>query len=239
MDRKRIIIFAVASLVVLVSAIGGYIYMEITWYGHSCFRLTERNMATVVTDPFDNKAIGYDSLKLKADIVTVSHDAPGHNNIDAVKGTSHTIDGAGEFEIGGVFITGVQTDGGGKKKSKETSARNTIYVFDYDGITVAHLGDLKDTPTQSEIESLGTINVALVPVGGGGGLSAAKAAEVISLLEPNLVIPMHYATSAAKVPLDSLNKFVKEMGLSKPTTQPAKLSPKNRIPSKSAAVLGS
>ena len=155
--------------------------MEITWYGHSCFRLTERNYATVVTDPDDSKSIGYDSLKLRSDIVTVSHDAPGHSNTDAVKGTSHVIDGAGEFEIGGVFITGVQTDGSGsgKKKSKkenEASGRNTIYVFDYDGITVAHLGDLKEVPTQSEIEMLGTINVALVPVGGGGGLNAAKAA---------------------------------------------------------------
>jgi L-ascorbate metabolism protein UlaG (beta-lactamase superfamily) len=212
--------------------------MEITWYGHSCFRLTERNMATVVTDPFDNKAIGYDTLKLKADIVTVSHDAPGHNNTDAVKGTSHTIDGAGEFEIGGVFITGVQTDGGGsKKKSKEKSTRNTIYVFDYDGITVAHLGDLKDTPTQSEIESLGTINVALVPVGGGGGLNAAKAAEVISLIEPNLVIPMHYSTPAAKVSLDALNKFIKEMGLSKPEPQPSLKVTRSGLPSETHVVV--
>jgi L-ascorbate metabolism protein UlaG (beta-lactamase superfamily) len=198
--------------------------MEITWYGHSCFRLTERNYATVVTDPYDHKSIGYDSLKLRSDIVTVSHDAPGHSNTDAVKGTSHVIDGAGEFEIGGVFITGVQTDGSGsgKKRSKkdnDASGRNTIYVFDYDGITVAHLGDLKEIPTQSEIESLGTINVALVPVGGGGGLNAAKAAEVISLIEPNLVIPMHYSTPATKISLDSLNKFIKEMGLSKPETQ--------------------
>jgi L-ascorbate metabolism protein UlaG (beta-lactamase superfamily) len=195
-------------------------------------------MATVVTDPFDNKAIGYDSLKLKGDIVTVSHDAPGHNNTDAVKGTSHTIDGAGEFEIGGVFITGVQTDGGGaKKKSKEKSTRNTIYVFDYDGITVAHLGDLKDTPTQSEIESLGTINVALVPVGGGGGLNAAKAAEVISLIEPNLVVPMHYSTPAAKVSLDSLNKFIKEMGLSKAETQPSLKVTRSGLPSETHVVV--
>src|SRR5512134_1038396 len=131
--------------------------MEITWYGHSCFRLTERNYATVVTDPFDNKSVGYDALKLKSDIVTVSHAAPGHNNTDAVKGTTHVIDGAGEFEIGGVFITGVSTDGGagGKKKDMGAAVRNTVYVFDYDGITVAHLGDLQHTPTQSEIESLG------------------------------------------------------------------------------------
>ena len=217
--------------------------MEINWYGHSCFRLTERNYATVVTDPFDNKSIGYDSLKLRSDIVTVSHDAPGHNNTDAVKGTSHVIDGPGEFEIGGVFVTGVQTDGSGsgKKKGKakddEASSRNTIYVFDYDGITVAHLGDLHDVPTQTEIEALGTINVALVPVGGGGALNAAKAAEIISLIEPNLVIPMHYATPAAKVPLDSLNKFIKEMGLSKAETQPSLKVTRSSLPNETHVVV--
>ena len=212
--------------------------MEITWYGHSCFRLTERNYATVVTDPFDHKSIGYDALKLKSDIVTVSHDAPGHNNRDAVKGTSHLIDGPGEFEIGGVFVTGVQTDGGsGRKKSKDAATRNTIYVFDYDGITVAHLGDLKQTPTQSEIESLGTINVALVPVGGGGGLNAAKAAEIISLLEPNLVIPMHYSTPATKLPLDSLNKFIKEMGLSKSETQPSLKVTRSGLPDETHVIV--
>lgn len=213
--------------------------MEITWYGHSCFRLTERNYATVVTDPFDNKTVGYDSLKLRSDIVTVSHDAPGHNHTDAVKGTSHVIDGAGEFEIGGVFITGVQTDGGSgkKKKDKEKGAQNTVYVFDYDGITVAHLGDLREVPTQAEIEALGTINVALVPVGGGGALNAAKAAEIISVIEPNLVIPMHFATPAAKVSLDSLSKFVKEMGLSKPTTQPSLKVTRSALPDETHVVV--
>ncbi|MEP0804071.1 MAG: MBL fold metallo-hydrolase [Chloroflexota bacterium] len=211
--------------------------MEITWYGHSCFRLTERSYATVVTDPFDNKAIGYSPLKLKADIVTVSHDAPGHNYIEAVKGASHVIDGAGEFEIGGVFITGVSTDGAAGKKRKDASSRNTIYVFDYDGITVAHLGDLQQVPTQSEIESLGTINVALVPVGGGGGLNAAKAAEVISLIEPNIVIPMHYATPDVKVSLDSLNKFLKEMGLSKPETQPSLKATRSSLPEETRVVV--
>jgi L-ascorbate metabolism protein UlaG (beta-lactamase superfamily) len=186
--------------------------MEITWFGHSCFRLTERGMATVVTDPFDSETVGYEPLKLRADIVTVSHDAPGHNQTSAVKGVSHVIDGPGEFEIGGVFITGVQTDGSGRKATDKP--RNTLYVFDYDGITVAHLGDLRSVPTQAEIEALGTtVQIALVPVGDGGSLNAAKAAEVVSLLEPNLVIPMHYQTPASKVPLDRLEKFLKEMGL--------------------------
>ena len=212
--------------------------MEITWYGHSCFRLTERNFVTVVTDPFDNKIDGYDALKLKAEIVTISHDASGHNNSGAVKGTTHVLTGPGEFEIGGVFITGVATDGGSsKKKNKEGGASNTIYVFDYDGITVAHLGDLKHAPTQSEIETLGTVNVALVPVGGGGGLNAAKAAEVISMLEPNLVIPMHYSTPATKLPLDSLNKFLKEMGLSKVDAQPSLKVTRSNLPDETHVIV--
>lgn len=210
--------------------------MEITWYGHSCFRLTERNMATVVTDPYDSKAIGYFPLKLKADIVTISHDAPGHNHTGAVKGTSHVITGPGEFEIGGVFLTGVQTESGEAKKAKG-QVRNTLYVFDYDGITVAHLGDLGQVPSQSEIEALGSVNVALVPVGGGGGLNAAKAAEVVSLLEPNIVVPMHYATPDAKLTLDSLNKFIKEMGLSKPESQPSLKVARSGLPDETHVVV--
>lgn len=186
-------------------------YMEITWYGHSCFRLTERGMTTVVTDPYDNAIIGYKALSLKADIVTVSHDAAGHNNTKAVKGTSHVLTGPGEYEIGGVFITAVQTND--NRKNDNGELRNTLYVFDYNGIKVAHLGDLKRIPSQKEVEALGAVNVALVPVGSGGGLNAAKAAEVISLLEPNIVIPMHYATKDVKMELDSLDKFLKEMGL--------------------------
>jgi len=207
--------------------------MEITWYGHSCFRLTERNFVTVVTDPFDSKTVGYEPLKLKAEIVTISHDAPGHNFSDAVKGSTHVLTGSGEFEIGGVFITAVQTDNG-KKKDK---VRNTVYVFDYDGITVAHLGDLQQIPTQSEIELLGTVNVALVPVGGGNSLNAAKAAEVISMLEPNIVVPMHYATPDSEIKLDELNKFLKEMGLGKLEAQPSLKVTRNSLPSETHVIV--
>ena len=211
--------------------------MEITWYGHSCFRLTERNFVTVVTDPFDHKAIGYDALKLKAEIVTVSHDAPGHNNSGAVKGTTHVLIGPGEFEIGGVFITAVQTDSAGRSAKAKDTIRNTIYVFDYDGITVAHLGDLQKIPTQSEIELLGTVNVALVPVGGGGSLNAAKAAEVVSMLEPNLVVPMHYSTPDSKIKLDEINKFIKEMGLSKQDAQPLLKVSRSSLPDETHVVV--
>ena len=209
--------------------------MEIVWYGHSCFRFIERGMAAVVTDPFDSDVIGYEPLKLRADIVTVSHDAPGHNFISAVKGTSHKLTGPGEFEIGGVFITGVQTDSGSKKNSEKP--RNTLFLFDFDGLTIAHLGDLSQVPSQSEVEALGTVNVALVPVGGGNGLNAAKAAEVISLLEPNIVIPMHYEHPASKLSLDPLSKFLKEMGLTAHETLPSIKITRSSLPDETKVIV--
>ncbi len=209
--------------------------MEITWYGLSCFRLTERNLATVVTDPFDSQVTGYEPLKLKGDIVTVSHEAPGHSYISAVKGHSHLINTPGEFEIGGVFITGIQTDGYGKDESDEP--RNTLYVFDYEGVTVAHLGDLRRVPSQTEIEALGTVHIVLVPVGGGGGLNAAKAAEVVSLLEPGFVIPMHYGTSSCNFKLAPLSKFLKEMGLGNIEPQPTLKVTKSMIPEDTRVVV--
>jgi L-ascorbate metabolism protein UlaG (beta-lactamase superfamily) len=192
--------------------------MEITWYGHSCFRLTERGLATVVTDPYDHTPIGYSPLALRGNIVSVSHDAPGHNNIAAVKSKPWEITGPGEFEIGGVFITAIQTNG---TKRDTAEKRNILCVFDYNGVTVAHLGDIRRVPSQKQVETLGTVNVALVPVGAGNGLNAAKAAEVVSLLEPGIVIPMHYSTPDCKLDLDPLDKFLKEMGLNQAEAVPS------------------
>jgi L-ascorbate metabolism protein UlaG (beta-lactamase superfamily) len=209
--------------------------MEIFWYGHSCFRLIERGLATVVVDPFDSNVVGYFPLKLKADIVAISHDAPGHNYTNATKSVSHYLTGPGEYEIGGVFITAVQTDGHGKKKVDQP--RNTLYVFDYDGLTVAHLGDLQHVPTQAEVEALGTVNVVLIPVGGGDGLNAAKAAEIVNLLEPNIIIPMHYKTKDGIVQLDSLDKFIKEMGLQPIDSVPSLKITKSGLPSESKVIV--
>ena len=208
--------------------------MEITWHGHSCFRLTERGMAAVVTDPFDHTTTGYQPLKLRADIVTVSHEAPGHNYLAAVKGKYRLIQGPGEYEIGGVFITAVQTNG--KSRAKKTP-RNVMFGFDYHGLSVIHLGDMQRVPNQTEIEAIGHVNVALVPVGGGGGLNAAKAAEVVSLLEPGIVIPMHYSTPDSKIKLTPVDKFLKEMGVGSLEPEPTLKITRTSVPTETRVVL--
>jgi L-ascorbate metabolism protein UlaG (beta-lactamase superfamily) len=204
--------------------------MEITWYGNSCFRITERGMASVVTDPYDPEIVGLDPGKLRADVVTISCDKPEHNFTKAIRGTAFEITGPGEYELGGVFVTGVLINGN-KRKQAADETRNTVYVIDYNGLTVAHLGELNSVPSQTEVEGLGEVNIALVPVGGETSLNAAKAAEVISLLEPSIVIPMHYGLSHSKLKLDPLSKFLKEMGLTEVETEETiKISSVNVLP---------
>lgn len=209
--------------------------MEITWYGHSCFRINERSMASVVTDPYSGEVTGYAPQKLKAEIVTVSCDMPGHNYLKAVKGDAQAITGPGEYEIGGVFITGMQTNG--HKKNVEEK-HNTLYMIDYGSFTIAHLGEMTRVPSQADIEALGTVNIALVPVGGLTSLNAAKAAEVISLLEPSIVIPMHYGTPESKMNLDPLGKFLKEMGLNQlETAESFKVNSSTALPDETKVIV--
>lgn len=183
--------------------------MEITWFGHSCFRITERGMGTVVCDPFDAAETGFEPLKLKADIVTSSIDSPHHRHIAATqsaKSNPFVITGPGEYEINNVFIQGYQD-------YKHEKNGNTVFVIEYNGIFVAHLGRLKQMPTMAEIESFGTTHVMLVPIGGHETLNASQAVELISLIKPNFVIPMIYDDPLCKLELDPLTKFLKEMGI--------------------------
>jgi len=185
--------------------------LEITWYGHSCFRITERSQVTIVTDPYSDE-IGLPAPRLKADIVTISHHEPGHAYLDAVKGYAHVLSGPGEYEIGGVFIMGVSMP----YVYDDVVRTNVAYNFEYDKLSVLHLGDLAHVPDQSTVEDFGEVNVLLVPVGGGNGLRSAQAAEVIALIEPHFIIPMHYALPDLRIELDPVEKFLKEMGVSKP-----------------------
>lgn len=190
--------------------------MEITWYGQTCFRLNERGRATVVTDPYPPD-VGLTFARARADVVTVSYDDPGCRYTSGVRGPFKLFDGPGEYEVGGVFITGIATFADGKRGASR--GLNTVFTFDFGGLTVGHLGRLGHVPTQSQVENLGTVDILLVPVGGGGSLSPARASEVISLFEPSLVIPMYYKVPGLEVNLGSLGRFLKEMGLEKVDSQ--------------------
>jgi L-ascorbate metabolism protein UlaG (beta-lactamase superfamily) len=184
--------------------------MQITWYGHSCFRMRGRS-GTVVADPY-GPDIGYKLPRIRADIVTVSHDHPDHANVKALRGKPTIISGPGEYEIKGIFVIGIPAYSRGTAKAP--AVQNTVYLLDFEGVTVCHLGDLRRVPTQSQVEELGDVDVLLIPVGDGTTLGAAKASEVISLLEPSIVIPMHYKTELLRgLELAPVDQFLKEMGV--------------------------
>lgn len=189
--------------------------MDIIWYGHACFRLKDRN-STVVTDPYD-KTLGLPLPRPKADIVTISHSVPHHNHTAGVKGEFKVVDGPGEYEIGGTFITGICMVPSKKNDSrKATTPQNNVFVIYMDDLAICHLGDLDHVPSQNQVEDMGNIDVLLIPVGGGqNALNAALAAEVISLIEPYIVIPMHYKLPNITIKLDPVDKFLKEMGIAK------------------------
>lgn len=184
--------------------------MEITWYGQTCFRLSERGLASVVTDPYPPET-GLTFPRARADVVTVSYCDDQCRYTSGTRGPFKVLDGPGEYEIGNVFITGIPSFADDKRGAQR--GRNTIFTFDFDGLTVCHLGNLGHVPTQSQVEGLGTVNILLVPVGGGGSLTPARASEVISLFEPGVVVPMHYKIRGLKANLGTLDRFLKEMGL--------------------------
>ncbi len=205
--------------------------MDITWYGLSCFRIREGGV-TVVCDPFD-KSIGLQLPKLRADIVTVSHDRPGHSAVERVTGDPKVLRGPGEYEVKNVFITGATTYH--REKSGET-VRNVIFFFDFGDLTVGHLGDLGELPTQAEIEELnvGDVDVLMVPVGGGEVLDPTRAVEVIGMFEPRLVVPMHYylpgISAAWAENLEPVDRFLRELGVSAPEPQDMLKISKSSLP---------
>ncbi|HLY30868.1 MAG TPA: MBL fold metallo-hydrolase [Ktedonobacterales bacterium] len=189
--------------------------MDISWLGHSCFRLRGKE-ATLVTDP-PGPTTGYSLSRLTADIVTISHHHPGHDYVKGVGGDPMIVDGPGEYEIKQTLITGVQTYH--DRERGRLLGRNTAYLIALDDVHVAHLGDLGDKLDNRAEEALNGCDVLLIPVGGGKSLNAEQAAEVIAQLEPSIIIPMHYATPAYKLagePLDPVERFCHEMGVTPP-----------------------
>lgn len=189
--------------------------MDIIWYGQSCFRLRFKG-ASLITDPY-NGDIGLKLPRQRPDIVTVSHDHPDHAHTRGVSGDFRVFDHPGEYERAGIFVFGIPTFH--DRRNGRDRGPNTVFLIEGDDLSVCHLGDLGHVPTQAQIEQLNAVDVLFIPVGGKTTLHASEAAEVVSLLQPRYVIPMHYQLPGLKVKLDPLTKFLQAMGAPKITPQ--------------------
>ncbi len=194
--------------------------MEITYLGHSCFKLKGKQ-GTVLMDPYNDSVRSFKLPKVSVDMVTVSHQHPDHNAIDHAMGTARhekpfIIDAPGEYEVSGISVFGYSTFHDATQGSER--GNNIIFVVNMDEINVAHLGDLGHPLDEKIIESMGTIDVLFCPVGGGFTIDPKTAVEVIRSIEPSYIIPMHYKTpdhSPEYSKLVAVDEFMKIYGVIK------------------------
>lgn len=187
--------------------------MDIVYLGHSSFHIKGKD-ASVVTDPFDPESTGFRFPKTSATIVTVSHDHGDHNKVENVSEIKKVVSGPGEYEIEGVSIIGLPSFHDDKKG--EERGNNTIYLFEMEGLRLAHLGDLGHKLSEDTVNAVGDIDVLMIPVGGHYTIDAKVAAEVARAIDPNIIIPMHYQVSglnpAVFSALTDEKAFINELG---------------------------
>ncbi|MFP4514942.1 MAG: MBL fold metallo-hydrolase [Parcubacteria group bacterium] len=204
--------------------------MIISWQGQSCFKIQDKigpDGITVATDPFD-KSVGLKVPNFEADIVTVSHDHHDHNNTQAFRGNPFVVKMAGEYDVKGVLVEGIESYHDEKKG--EERGKNIIYRIEMEDISIVHLGDLGHVLNDSQLAKLEATDILMIPVGGNYTLDAKKAVEVISQLEPRIIIPMHYKIPGLKIDIEGVDAFVKELGLTPTKEEKLKIT-KKELPS--------
>jgi L-ascorbate metabolism protein UlaG (beta-lactamase superfamily) len=199
--------------------------VDINWLGLACFRV-RGSQAIVITDPFPPDS-GYTLGKQTADIVTVSHPHPSHSYVQGVSG-ARLVKGPGEYEISGVLMLGLNAYHDAVKG--KSLGKNNVFLFEIDGVTILHLGDIGHVISDEHIEDFGKVDILMLPVGGVTTITAAMAAETIRKIEPKIVIPMHYKTPGTKRELEPVETFLKEMGQGPIEPKPKLNINKNNLP---------
>lgn len=213
--------------------------MDITYLGHSSFRIKGKN-AVVVTDPFSLEKFGVKFPKhVAADIVTVSHDHPDHNAVRQIEGAPYVISGPGEYEVKGVGVIGTSTFHDEEKGAKR--GKNTVYRIEIDGVSIVHLGDLGHTLSSLEVDALDGVDILMIPVGGQYTIDPAAAVSVVSEIEPSIVIPMHFKrpdmSGDTFKDLATLPMFLKEIGKEEVVPQPKLSITKDKIPEQTQVIV--
>ena len=187
--------------------------MEITYLGHSSFKIINKT-TSVLTDPFDPQMLGVKFAPQSADIVTISHDHKDHNNASAVSGYKKILSGPGEYEINGVSFIGINSF----HDNEEGKQRgiNTIFIIEMNDFRLAHLGDLGHKLSDKTLNTIGDIDVLMIPIGGKYTINSAEAVEIVRDIEPKIIIPMHYqlpgATSELEKELETVDQFITTLG---------------------------
>ncbi|MDO5518075.1 MAG: MBL fold metallo-hydrolase [Clostridium sp.] len=184
--------------------------MQIIWYGHSCFLIKTRNGKRILMDPFDN-SLGYRNDFPKCDIITMSHHHSAHSYLNNINYDTKIINVCDSFNLNSIKITGIETfhdDCSGLKRGS-----NIVFLFNIDGLSLCHLGDLGHIPSCSILNKLKNLDVLFIPIGGNFTIDGNKAYKICSLIKPKFIIPMHYKTNTLRMNLDDCKNFLIKMPL--------------------------
>ena len=187
--------------------------MQIYWQGYSSIRIETKVgeiACTVMTDPFENEASIRFPRATEPDILVLSHQDTKKFNISGVAGSPFLVSDPGEYEVRGVFVTGIQDS-----LADEGKQRPVIYRIDAEDMGIAFLGGLHRELTNEEVDELGNIDILILPVGGGDAMEAKAASKIISVVEPRIVIPVNYHISGIKNKLGTVDQFCNSMGVCK------------------------
>lgn len=202
--------------------------MELTFYGANCLRLAGRKAQMVVDDNLGQ--LGLKTVTKPTDISLRTNKAfPEHAE------AAFRAEMPGEYEIAGVVIRGIAA----RAHMDEEGTKNAvIYTVQADDTKVAVLGHIYPELNEDQLEAIGMVDVAIVPVGGNGyTLDGTGALNVIKQIEPKVVIPTHFADRAIRyeVPQAELAEAIKNLGmeisekLPKYKIKPAELSDTTRL----------
>ena len=175
----------------------------IRWLGHACFHCQGEGVS-LLTDPFDEE-VGYPLPQVEADLVTVSHDHHDHNAVNLLPGNPGVIKEVGVHHFQSLEIKGFPVFHDEVKGAKRGD--NIIFVWEMDELRLCHLGDLGHLLDDTTLNSIGKIDILMVPVGGTFTIDAREARDVVDQLHPRLVIPMHFKTPHLSFELDVSEKF--------------------------------
>lgn len=187
--------------------------MDIEYKGANCIIITTKK-ATIVIDPKLSGVGLKDIVPKNAVVIATQADLLVHGD-DAV-----VIDRPGEYEVRNVSISGVAAE---RMIDHDKSQAATMYRLTVGDVRFAVVGHVAAPLTDEQLETLGVIDVAIVPVGGSGyTLDAHHAVSVVRQIDPKAVIPTHYADKALsyEVPQMDLEPFVKELGAPQTETTP-------------------
>jgi|SRR6056297_1965038 len=179
--------------------------MKITWLGHSCYIIENKENNKLVIDPF-NPSIGYKPPKVEADVVTISHDHHDHNAVNQLTNKPKVIKSIEPVEEFNYKISGILSFHDEDKGNKR--GENRIFVYEVDDLRVAHLGDLGHMLSDDQIKSLGKIDILFIPVGSVYTINGEQASKLVDKIKPIITIPMHYKTKALNIDLRPVDDFL-------------------------------